>query len=467
MKTKKGYYIITIITIALVIAIVSVGVMIANTLPLSYDMTTQKIFTLSGQTLTTLEKLEQPVTVAGVYSSGKEEKMVQSLLKEYEKASDKITVEYIDLERDPSKLANYNLNVSAVINGSVIVKSGNNVKIILGNNLFEDTGQGIVFNGEREITGAIKYVTASEMPVVYFVSGHEEANPTNVMQKAMSALQLETYETKEISLTQSGEVPPDADILIFSSPKTDITKDELNMLNEYAKNGGKIFITLDSVMNTNSIQLPNLDAFTREFGISIPNNYVVEENQSNYLSNQKLYLIPQYAPHEITKSIAEAKKLVILPVARGFAEIEFDKNTIKASPLLASSDVSWMRSDMTIPTMEKVEADIMGPIPVGYASTKSNVKWGNDEARLVIIGNGSFAYDGNIEVQANRELFMNSINWLMGNRDSDIIASKAINSQNLIIRGDDFTRLAVICLVIMPAIVFIAAILIGWLRRNK
>ncbi|MEG0914671.1 MAG: Gldg family protein, partial [Christensenellaceae bacterium] len=201
---KRVYYIITAATIALVIAIVSVVVMIADKAPWKYDMTSQKLFTLSEQTTAVLSELEQPVTIAGVYATGQEEKMVQSLLKEYEKASDKVIVEYIDVEREPAKLAKYNLTVAAITNGSLIVKSGENIKIINGTNLFEDTTEGRVFNGEREITGAIKYVNAKEMPVAYFVTGHEEANTTKVMQKAISALQLDTYEVKEVSLTQDG-----------------------------------------------------------------------------------------------------------------------------------------------------------------------------------------------------------------------------------------------------------------------
>ncbi|MEG0251095.1 MAG: GldG family protein [Christensenellaceae bacterium] len=464
---KRVYYIITAATIALVIAIVSVVVMIADKAPWKYDMTSQKLFTLSEQTTAVLSELEQPVTIAGVYATGHEEKMVQSLLKEYEKASDKVIVEYIDVEREPAKLAKYNLTVAAITNGSLIVKSGENIKIINGTNLFEDTTEGRVFNGEREITGAIKYVNAKEMPVAYFVTGHEEANTTKVMQKAISALQLDTYEVKEVSLTQDGGVPKDAKVLIFTSPKTDITAEELTMLQEYAKTGGKVMIMLDSVMNTNDIQLPNLDKFTRDFGISIPNNYVVEENSQNYLSTQKLYLIPQYAPHEITMPIAEAKKLVILPVGRGLSEVEYDKNVVKLTPLLMSSDLSWMRMDMAISSSERTETDIAGPIPLGYASTRSNVKWGNDEARLVVIGNGSFAYDGNIEVQANRELFVNSVNWLLGDRENDVIASKVINSSSLIIRGTDFSRLAMICLVAMPGIALLAAFLTWLIRRNR
>ena len=464
---KRRFWLLTAVSSVLVIAIVSFAVLITYQIPWRYDMTAQRIFTLSQQTLDILGGLEEPVQIAAVYPEGQEEQMVTSLLDEYKKASDNIIVEYVDAEREPTKLAKYELDVSAVTNGTLIVKSGERSKIIENTSLFETNELGSVFNGEREITGAVRYVTTDEMPVVYFVQGHDEADPASVMTKAVSALQQDAYETKTVTLLQAGGVPEDADILIFASPKSDLSQQELEMVQKFTMEGGKVLFLVDSVMNTNSITLDNFNTWMNEFGLDITNNYVVEEDASYHLSNQPLYLIPGFGPHEITQKIAESKKMVILPVVRGIGEIEYDKNPVSQSILMVSSDKSWVRSDMTIPTSERTEADMAGPMPLAYAVTRSNVKWGNDAARVVVIGNSSFAYDGNIEVQANRDLFLNCVNWLQGGRDSDLIASKVINADRLIIRGDDFIKLTVICMGVLPGIAFLGALAVWVLRRNQ
>lgn len=466
-RNKRRFTIIAAISIAAVVAISAFLVLLCYKIPYSYDMTTEQLFTLSQQSTAILKNINADVHIAGVYATGNEEPMVQSLLDEYVKASDKISVEYIDVEQEPAKLANYNLDVAAVTNGSIIVESGNRSKVIDYSSLFEDAYEGQVFNGEREITGAIRYVTSQEMPVVYFIQGHGETDASSLLTKAVSGLEQDACEVRTLRLTEGSAVPDDAAVLIFVSPKTDISTDELNMLEAYTRKGGSVFLMVDSVMNSNDIVLNNLNKFTNDFGIGITNNYVVEEDSKYYLTTHNLYLIPLFGQHEITEQIVSQGNMVILPVVRGLGTIDYDQNEITNTVLLQSSDNSWVRADMTITDTNRTDNDYAGPAPLAYASVKSNVKWGNDAAHMVIIGNGSFAYDGNIEAQANRDFFLNSALWLVGNRESEVIASKVISAGAIIIRGNEYTGLSILCLVILPGLAFIAAFIVWARRRNQ
>lgn len=465
---KRRFRIIIAISTAVVIAIATFAVLLCYKIPWSYDMTIQQLFTLSQQSVTVLDKLDEDVSIAAVYPSGQEEPMVKSLLNEYIKASDKVHAEYIDVEQEPAKLAAYNLKVTAVTNGSIIVKSGSRLKIIDKSSIFEINEDGSLFNGEREITGAIRYVTSKEMPVVYFIQGDGETDTSASLNKAVAGLQQDAIEVKTLRLTEGNAIPDDAAVLIFISPKSDITDTELAKLEDYMRKGGSILLTLDSVMNSNDIVYNNISKLLYEFGLVAPNSYVVEEDASHYLSKYNLYLIPLFGEHEITKQIAQQDKMVILPIARALSTTEdYDKNEITNTVLMQSSNNSWIRADMTITDTNQTAKDYIGPAPLAYASVKSNVQWGNDPARLVIVGNSSFAYDGNIEIQANRDFFLNSALWLIGNREPEVISSKVINSGTLIIRGDEFTGLAILCVFILPILAFAAAFLVWFSRRNR
>lgn len=122
---------------------------------------------------------------------------------------------------------------------------------------------------------------------------------------------------------------------------------------------------------------------------------------------------------------------------------------------------------MTIADANFTKNDYMGPAPLAYASVKSNVKWGQDAARMVVVGNSSFALDGNIEVQANRDFFLNCASWLVGESKSDVIASKTINSGALIIRGSEFTGLSILCVAVLPGLAFLTAFIVWMRRRNQ
>jgi len=464
---KRRFQVGAVAATAAVLAISIFSVMLCYKLDWSYDMTQERLFTLSSQTIAVLDDLNTEVRIAGVYPSGQEEQMVKTLLNEYAKASDKISVEYIDAEQEPAKLASYKLDVAAVTNGSIIIRSNAHYKILDNASLFEETEEGSVFSGEREIAGAIRYVTSEEMPVIYFVEGDGETDSETSLTKAVSGLQQEAYEVQTLRLTEGDSIPDDASLLVFVSPKTDITSDELTKIEAYVRKGGSIFLMIDSVMNSNDTDYSNLSKLANEFGIGITNNYVVEEDSRYFLSQYNLYLIPLFGSHEIVDPISEAGNMVILPIARGLVTFDYDTTEITNTALLQSSDKSWIRADMTITDAAFTENDYIGPAPLAYASVKSNVKWGQEAARMVIVGNSSFALDGNIEVQANRNFFLNSASWLAGERKSEVIPSKTINSGALIIRGSEFTGLAILCVAVLPGLAFLTAFIVWMRRRNQ
>lgn len=464
---KRNFQIVTALSTVAVLAIAVFAVLLCYKIDWSYDMTTERLYTLSDQSLSALNGLGEPVRIAGVYPKGQEEQMVVSLLEQYQKNSDQISVEYIDAEQEPAKLAAYNLEIASISNGSIIVRSGTRYKILNNADLFESSQDGSIFNGEREITGAIRYVTSETMPVVYFIEGNGETSASQSMTKAVAALEQAAFEVRTLRLTEGDEIPADAATLIFVSPKQDITDEELTKLQAYLKEGGRIFLMIDAVLNSNETDYSNMSLLTGEFGIGITNNYVVEEDSQYYLSQYNMYLIPQMGSHEITDPIVQAGTLVILPIVRGLGTVDYDKSEITNTILLQSSDKSWIRADMTIADENFTAEDYVGPAPLAYASIRSNVKWGTEAARMVSIGNSSFALDGSIEVQANRDFFLNCVLWLAGDSGSETIAAKTINSGSLIIRGSEFTGLAALCLAVLPGLVFLTAFVVWARRRNQ
>ena len=124
--------------------------------------------------------------------------MVQSLLREYSKAGrGKIAVEYIDAERDPGALGRYKLDVKAVLNGSVLFESGGRTKILNVGSLYQSTPSGLAFSGEHQVTGAITFVTTTNVPDLFFVEGHEEASIEKDLPTLRQRLEVEAYQVEE------------------------------------------------------------------------------------------------------------------------------------------------------------------------------------------------------------------------------------------------------------------------------
>jgi gliding motility-associatede transport system auxiliary component len=465
-RQKRRFYLSSLITATAVAAIGIFATLIAYRLPWTYDMTASKVFTLSEQTRQVLASLTSPVEIIAIYPRDGADPMISSLLAEYVKAGPEVEVQYVDAEREPTRLAQYNFGLPAVSNGTVIVRSRDRIKLLYAADMFPVSVDGTAFMGEAQITGAIRYVTAKEMPVVYFVEGHDEASTSGPLAAARTALELNVYGVQTLNLLKAGAVPGDAALLIVASPRKDLSADEFKALDDYMLKGGKALFLVDA-MSTNTMVLEKFNNLLHEFGIDITNNLVVEEDSNSHVGNNNLYLIPGYAQHSITEKLAESQRYTVLPIAMGLHTLDYDQSQVKLEPLLATTPRSWMREDMNITSPSRTETDLPGPLPVAYAATRTGSGYGNGDAQVVVVGNSTFINADNIDAYANRDFFLSCVNWLVGGHGEQGISPRIINADRLIVRGTEFVMLLALSVVILPLLPFAGAFVTWYTRRNR
>ncbi len=465
-RQKRRFYLSGLLTVAAVIAIAVFATLIAYRLPWKYDMTASKVFTLSEQTQHVLASLAAPVEIIAVYPRGGADPMIDSLMSEYAKTGSQIDVQYVDAEREPGKLAEYSVGMPAVSNGTIIVRSGNKTKLLYAADMFPVSVDGTAFMGEAQLTGAIRYVTAEEMPTIYFLEGHEESSLTGPLAQARTALELNVYTAKPLNLLKSGAVPSDAALVVIASPRKDLSGDEFKALDDYLQKGGKALLLVD-VMSTNTMVLGKFNELLHPFGIDITNNLVVEEDQNSHVRNNNLYLIPGYAQHAITQKLAQSQRYTVLPIAMGLLTLDYDQTRVKLEPLLATTPRSWMRIDLSITSTAKTETDVPGPLPVAYAATRTGSGYGKGDTRVVVVGNSTFIHADNIDAYANRDFFLSVVNWLAGGRGEETISPRILGVDRLIVRGTEFVALLMLSVIVIPLLAFGGAFLTWYLRRNR
>lgn len=465
-RQKSRFYVMSLITVAAVVAIGVFATLIAARLPWTYDMTAGKVFTLSEQTNQVLTTLDAPVEIIAVYPREGADPMVSSLLSEYAKAGSFVDVQYVDAEREPARLAGYSVGLPAISNGTVLVRSGDKTKLLYAADMFPVSVDGTAFMGEAQLTGAIRYVTAKDMPTVYFLEGHDEPAMTGPFSAARTALELNVYDVKPLNLQKMGAVPSEAALLIVASPRQDLSDDEFEALDEYMRQGGRVLLLVDA-MSTNTMVLEKFNNLLHEFGIDITNNLVVEEDGNSHVSDNKLYLIPGYAQHSITANLAESRRYTVLPIAMGLLTLDYDQTLVQLEPLLATTPRSWMRMDMDNTSATRTETDIAGPLPVAYAASRTGSGYGKGDARLVVVGNSTFINNDNIDAYANRDFFASAVNWLVGGRGEQSIPPRIIAADRLIVRGNEFVLLLVVSVILLPALAFAGAFVTWHVRRNR
>ncbi|MBR2560561.1 MAG: GldG family protein [Eubacterium sp.] len=460
---RKGFVVSAIISIALMLVIGILATAIAYRSPMEKDLTASGVFTLSDGTLEVLDELKDDVRIGAVYADGQEETIVKELLKRYTEASDHIKVEYLDVQKDPSALAAYQTgDAQTIANGTLIINGQDRYKLLSDDTMIMTGSDGTVFYGEQDITGAIRYVSTDELPILYATTGHGEVSLTD-MDQAVSLIEGDAFEIRQLSLMQT-DIPKDASVLMIASPQNDLTEYEAGMLSDYLAGGGRLLLMTDPILSQTEMSFPNLNSVLVQYGLSLINNYVVEGNEAYHLSNSELFVIPRYGDHEVTRSLIEAEKMVVLPIAMAVSSTGMEDSSLEQTVLLASTSDSWAHYDLTKESTEKTEQDASGPLPLAYAVSKTE---GNTQSRLIVIGDSTFAIGTNVDAQANGAFLVSALDWLHGSKVSASVPGKVISSGRLMVKQGEFKRIAIACCALLPAIMFICAGYLAMRRKNR
>ena len=97
---KYGGY-ATVITLAVVLGLVLLNLAVQQFSP-QFDLTKNKLFSLSEQTVQVLDKIKTPVTIYALYEPGKEAGQVKEVLDKYVAKSKNVKLEVVDPEKNPA-----------------------------------------------------------------------------------------------------------------------------------------------------------------------------------------------------------------------------------------------------------------------------------------------------------------------------------------------------------------------------
>ncbi len=462
-KFKYGGY-ATLMT-AVVLAILVIVNLVVGQIPYKLDLTENRMFSLSDQTDTILKNLDQEVQIIGLYKTGQENAMFDEILQRYRRANKNISITYVDPIKNPTFSSKYTKDGTSLREGSYIVESGDKYKVIDYYDLFNvrsdqyGNTQAESLAMEQRITGAIHYVTAESLPVVYTLEGHmEKSLPYQLRQQ----MELENYEVKNLSLITEDSVPDDATILMIIAPQRDITSEEEQKLRDYLENRGRAVFLMDISEN----QMPNFDALLKSYGVGINRAVVIEGDRNHYFQNPA-WIVPEMQSHAIISPMKTKKMHVLAIGAQGVEDLDVKKRTIEIEPLLVTSDNAWGRTDLASTTPEKEEGDLEGPFNIAVAI--SDKEWNQkenkyDETKLVVMGDADFL-DPQFASIGNFDFVLNSLSWLQDVKENISIRPKSLVSNYLNINAFQKLVLAGVTVILIPLIV-LGLGLVMWLRRR-
>src|SRR5699024_10588892 len=122
------------------------------------------------------------------------------------------------------------------------------------------------FDAEGQLTSAVSYVTSDADRTVYTVTGHGEEDLSSVITDAIDKANLNL---DSVSPLFNGSVPEDCDLLIVNGPATDLSTDELTILQDYLAGGGQMIFLAGHTLDS----LPNWEALLESRGFDLVDGY--------------------------------------------------------------------------------------------------------------------------------------------------------------------------------------------------
>lgn len=458
---KYGGY--SVLLSCIVIAVL-VGInLAAGKLNMKYDLTKNKLYSLSDQTYKVLSGLKDNVDIYVFSESGKEDPTISAIINKYKSGSKKIDVQYKDPTKYPEIAKQFAQSGTQVTDGSIVVKSGPKFKLIDPNDLvnysYDQSGQPSADSlaVEQMVTGGIIYVTSNETQTMDVLTGHQEMELPAAVTKQ---LQTENYTVKNVNLILKGTKLDTSDVLLVASPQRDLAPEEASAIKDFLSKGGRAVFLMDITKD----DLPNFNSVLQSYGIGLKKAVVVE-GDANYSMQNPIYLVPSIQSHEITDVIKSNNTPVIIPVAQVIQTLNPNKDTT-VEPLLTTSSNSWGKMNLQATTLSKESGDLTGPFNVAVAVTQKAQTSGGKDTKLIAVSNGAFINDQFVSNGGNLDFFMNSVNWLQDKKDSIAIRPKSLSDGKITMNALQQVGFAGLVVIIIPAAIIIWGVTV-WNRRRQ
>ncbi len=280
---------------------------------------------------------------------------------------------------------------------------------------------------EYEITRLIKQANDTLKPVVGFVKGHREM-PFNMMSQLVNELS-HLSEIRHVNLTSSRSLKQN-NVICIIDPKDSFTAFELEQLNKYLNEGGRLFIALNHAIgqlgnrNSGFINRTGIEDMLEKKGLKIKYDFIVDNNCGtialhqqygllNFHSNISFPYIPiitNFGQHTITHGL----KSLLLPFASSMEQKRED-NDYYFKSLARTSSISGIQQAPIFFDFQKrwTQNDFNHPNNI-VAALLSNDK---NNSAIIAITDADFISDEIVSSTPtdNINFAVNSIEWLADN----------------------------------------------------
>jgi ABC-type uncharacterized transport system involved in gliding motility auxiliary subunit len=456
-----------------------------------FDLTHQRRFSLSPETLSYLHNLPRPVRIVVTLTEDADNpelaqayRDVRGLLREYVYATEseenrRISVEYLDVyqrRREADQLGIADPNI-------VVLICGDKRRVVTPAELYgvRNRETRVAFKGEQAITSAILDVSNPEKKKIYFLSGHGELSPDDVdpvrgLSALRDVLQQRNFAVDSLKLSFTRKVPADASLLVAVWPRGRFEPIEQELLRQYlANSAGRLILLL-------APEEPHgLEDLLFDWGVIVDDDLIYDTGTENMTEEGEL-LLRFLVPHPITQTLIDFRLAPRIGPARSIRPdpTRSAANGLTVTTLAATSTTAWGEVSYRLHTAAEFTPGVdirplrgMKPpdrlgvvVSSERVSVRDNLPFSVRGGRMVVFGTGDLIANNRITLTENQNFFLGAVNWTV-DRDSQFnIPARPIERFQLSLSASELTRLRYSLLLVLPGIAGILGLLVYWTRRS-
>ena len=443
----------------------------------TFDLTEEKLHSLSDQTVKTLDSMRgESLEFKAFYMGGTQEKgRLRRILNIYKQNASFIKIQYIDAHLDNRAAKEYLEPLSDREQARMFIFVEYHSKRVRVDHPF----------GESEFLSALLQVSKRASQNVYYTVGHGERDMLSSDHRGLSffqkALESASFNVLEWSfIDQKAPVPEDASALMILGPTKPFFEQEISWIKEYIeKRKGKVFITLDPGAGHNLS-----DLLKNTLGVDFKNNFLISKTPPWFVQSAVFVASSKHNEnHPITRAFSSTQRgmgilfneVSELGVA---ADSSFESQTLVYSALAVPVSSLNIKKFKVRPNFQSYPVGLVvqenkSETPQNNESEEEKNKDSKDEENkkedpgflAVVFGDSDFLSNAFFSIGFHKDIALNSISYLADQTNLLSIRPKEPKGTRIILtRNDEY--FFIIYALLLPLVFFILSGM-SWFSRKK
>lgn len=427
----------------------------------TWDLTAKKVFSLSPQTMKTLENLKQPVRLVA-FVEGAIPEPLEAFFKRYAQVSDKFTYEFKDPRKTPDLTLKYQIRQGQP--AAVLIAGEQHTMLNLQR-------LGLAQIAEQELTnGLIKLETVGAQKL-YFVIGHGEvpiepaAQTEEAVAQSLATLNRllgdEGYAPEGLNLVQRGEIPRDASAIVIAGARTSFSPPEIKLVDEYLARGGRLLYFAEAQV------VSGLEPLLAEYGVAVEPG-IVADARVNPEQPYGVYT-PFFGDHEIVRALAAQQMNVVFATARALTILrEGTLPGVQAIPIVLTTPYAWADLDVgEKPKQDEGERAGQLPLAVAIVRPVSLPERRSDVTRIVVFGDSDITAGTLGITPANLNLVLNAFAWTTQQIQKITIRPPDRDISTIDLTNSQLETIRLLSMDVLPTVLLAIGLTIWLTRRSR